>query len=229
MWMFCSAGISNSVSRGARPSQQPAGGSPTDLWRPARKLFTHWKILNKYFVFLPVGKLDLTLSKHSMVGVVSEECVLCLIDGWSDGRVWMWGQDVPPTPDPHFESHDRSHQSGMRSVAVYSMGARQAQCVDTQPIAHDTMSHMTPSPSDNVVTQRGDNRHSALSTWLIWSPHLSPPPGWPRCSLYDVSLQTCGHSPVCDGHISTGVTIHHWPGSPEHNESWFVWLPAPHP
>ena len=135
MWMFCSAGISNSVSRGARPSQQPAGGSPTDLWRPARKLFTHWKILNKYFVFLSVGKLDLTLSKHSMVGVVSEECVLCLIDGWSDGRVWMWGQDVPPTPDPHFESHDWSHQSGMRSVAVCSMGARQAQCVDTQPIA----------------------------------------------------------------------------------------------
>ena len=135
MWMFCSAGISNSVSRGARPSQQPAGGSPTDLWRPARKLFTHWKILNKYFVFLSVAKLDLTLSKHSMVGVVSEECVLCLIDGWSDGRVWMWGQDVPPTPDPHFESHDWSHQSGMRSVAVYSMGARQAQCVDTQPIA----------------------------------------------------------------------------------------------
>ena len=42
-------------------------------------------------------------------------------------------------------------------------------------------------------------------------------------------LQTCGHSPVCDGHISTGVTIHHWPGSPAHNESWFVWLPAPHP
>ena len=94
---------------------------------------------------------------------------------------------------------------------------------------HDTMSHMTPSPRDNVVTQRGDSRHSALSTWLIWSPHLSPPPGWPRCSPYDVSLQTCGHSPVCDGHISTGVTIHHWPGSPEHNESWFVWLPAPIP
>ena len=34
-------------------------------------------------------------------------------------------------------------------------------CVNTQPIAHDTMSHMTPSPRDNVVTQRGDSQHSA--------------------------------------------------------------------
>ena len=87
MWMFCSEGISNSVSRGARPS---LASRWMDHLRPARKLFTHWKILNKYFVFLPVAKLDLTLSKHSMLGVVSEEaqCVLCLIDGWSDGRVW---------------------------------------------------------------------------------------------------------------------------------------------
>ena len=91
MWMFCSAGISNSVSRGARPSQQPAGGSPTDLWRPARKLFTHWKILNKYFVFLSVAKLDLTLSKHSMVGVVSEEAQCAVFNWWVE---WWKGVDV---------------------------------------------------------------------------------------------------------------------------------------
>ena len=230
MWMFCSAGISNSVSRGARPSQQPAGGSPTDLWRPARKLFTHWKILNKYFVFLSVAKLDLTLSKHSMVGVVSEEAQCAVFNWWVE---WWKGVDVrtgcPTNTRPSLWVSRLVTSEWNEECGSMQYGGETGTVCRYTTHCHDTMSHMTPSPRDNVVTQRGDNRHSALSTWLIWSPHLSPPPGWPRCSPYDVSLQTCGHSPVCDGHISTGVTIHHWPGSPAHNESWFVWLPAPHP
>ena len=95
------------------------------------------------------------------------------------------------------------------------MGETGTGFVNTQPIAHDTMSHMTPSPRDNVVTQRGDSQHSAPGL----SDHRSPPPGWPPCSLYDVSLQTCGTLLCAMVTISTGVTIHHWPGSPSHNES----------